>query len=120
MVVNWTSAGFPAAGYPSRPHGKLISGKYARRTSVEIHRKGAPARASPSPLAEISLYRGTKAPFSEAPFDAAKAVPSLITSLRGRHCDNRSTIQVNKPIEQPQTVAIRRSTPQPAMTDMPP
>src|SRR5262249_11744922 len=34
--------------------------------------------------------------------------------------DKRCTIQGNKPIEQPHTVAIRSKTPQPAATDMPP
>ena len=44
-VVNCTKAGLPAAGYPNKAQGKLISGKYARATSVEIQRKGAPTSA---------------------------------------------------------------------------
>src|SRR5487761_919983 len=46
MAVSCTSAAFAAAGYPSKFHGKLISGNQVRYISSETHKNGVPRQAS--------------------------------------------------------------------------
>src|SRR5271157_6619458 len=118
MVVNCTSAGLPAAGYPSKAQGKLISGKYARATSVEIQRNGAPANARGTlrfdNLCTTSANTPTIAPHTEAimrstPQPAAMGMPPCTARVSAIH--GTQVRQKTSPCRNPQANAIQPREP---------
>src|SRR5580692_1852385 len=94
MVVSCTIAGFSAAGYPSNAQGKLISGKYARNTSVAIHKNGAANSANDTLRCAILRTASANNPIApphtlairnKTPQPAAADIPPCIDNVSAIH-----------------------------------